>query len=243
MDNQSNSSNNKSKKGQAIILVLILVLPVLFYAFLQIFGKNEFVELDVLNPSVEGCQPNLGDSVHLIPSFSFTNQSGNQISDETVSGKIYVAGFFDLQNADTARKIMTAFERVQERFKSDKELKLLLHTFNPKSDSLEVLQQYANQYKANPEQWFFLTGDSTSLNNQLRCGYLPFSTYEDKERVYTFSADDFQPHLFILIDRDKQIRGYFDALIRTEVDRMMSEIDLLMLEYAKREEVKLKIQG
>ncbi len=236
MDNQSDSSNNKSKKGQAIILTLILIIPVLFYAFLQLFGENEFVELDVLNPAVEGCQPNLGDSVHLVPDFSFTAQTGTAVSNQTVEGKVYVAGFFNSENSDTSRTIMTALERVQERFKADKEVKILLHTFNPTIDSLETLQDFANKYKANPEQWFFLTGDSASLNNQLRCGYLPFSSYADKERVYTFSADDFQPHLFVLVDRDKQIRGYFDALIRTEVDRLMTEIDLLMLEYAKREE-------
>ncbi len=231
MDNQSNS-----KKGQAIILTLILIIPVLFYTFLQLFGENEFVELDVLNPAVEGCQPNLGDSVHLVPDFNFTSQTGTSVSNQTIEGKVYVAGFFDSENADTSKTIMTALERVQERFKEDKEVKILLHTFNPTVDSVEILKNFATKYKANPTQWFFLTGDSTQLNNQLRCGYLPFSSYADKERVYTFSADDFQAHLLVLVDRDKQIRGYFDALIRTEVDRLMTEIDLLMLEYAKREE-------
>ena len=80
-------------KRSRIILLIILVLPVLFFLTLQFGGKNKYKDLPHLGIP-EGITEK-GDTVwHTLPPFSFTDQNGNSFGSTQLKGKIFVAEFF-----------------------------------------------------------------------------------------------------------------------------------------------------
>lgn len=218
-------------KNQRRVLVLlsIIILPCLFWLLL-IMGKNHYKRLEVFGPKDVNEK---GDTIyHSIPPFSFTNQEGRTISDKDVDGKIYVASFFFATCPTICPKMNEALKGVVENFKDQKDIKFLSFTVNPEHDSVSVLKEYAKERNADSERWWFLTGNKDSIYALAREGYMvPAAAGK--------TADDFfHSQDFILIDKDKHIRGYYDGLEDADVKKLNDEIKVLMVEYKEKERKK-----
>jgi protein SCO1/2 len=79
---------------------------------------------------------------------------------------------------------------------------------------------------ADPKKWFFLTGDKKQLYDLARHSYLVTATEGNG------GADDFvHTEQFALIDKEKHIRGFYDGTDPEAVNRMMVDIEQLLLSY------------
>ena len=78
-----------------LILFLLICFPVLWY--LSIPKEQEFV-LPIFTPSdlrSNLVHPSLiGKTEHVVPNFSFIDQNGNIVSEQTIENKIYIVDFF-----------------------------------------------------------------------------------------------------------------------------------------------------
>ena len=218
----------KPGNPRKILIVLgILFLPCVFYLVL-LKGKNHYRQLEVFGPKdVDG----KGDTLyHVIPAFSFVNQEGKVISDRDLDGKIFVGSFFFVKCPTICTKMNENVQGVTQKFKDDKQVKFLSFTVNPEADSVPVLLEYAKEHSADPDQWWFLTGDKDSIYSLARDGFLVPAAGGKT------AADFFHSQDLILIDRAKRIRGIYDGLDDAEMRRLGDEILVLEHEYKEAEQ-------
>ena len=163
---------------------------------------------------------------HKIADFSLINQNGDTITQETYKDKIYVADFF-FTTCQTICPIMTDnMVDIQKEIKNDDEVMLLSHSVTPKIDSVAQLKRYAIKKGVIDSKWNLVTGDKGQIYRLARKSYLAVKDDgmpDDYGMVHTEN--------FMLIDKKRQIRGYYDGTKKEEIQRLLKDIKTLKKEY------------
>ncbi len=209
------------------IILLAVATGVFVYAFFIYDNDKPLRYLAVFGEkSVESKNGKTDTTFHTVPNFSFTNQDGKIVTEKDFDGSVYVTDFFFTTCHSICPIMSTQMERVAEKYKGNKEVKILSHTVDPEIDTVAQLKAYATKHNADTKQWMFVTGDKKSLYEIARKGYL-LNADEGNG-----GPDDFiHTQNFALIDKDKRIRGFYDGTDSTEVNQLMKDIDLLLAEY------------
>lgn len=114
---------------------------------------------------------------------------------------------------------------VQSAFKDDNDVLLLSHTVNPMHDTVEVLNAYAQSYGAIKNKWHFLTGAKKQIYDIAYKDYLVNALEDDGSEEGFLHSE-----LFILIDKQKRIRGIYDGTDSVAVSKLITDIKLLKQE-------------
>lgn len=165
-------------------------------------------------------------SYYTVPAFAFTNQFGMEVSDLDYEGKIYVTDYFFTTCPSICPVMSSQLSRLQDKLKKSSllgEVKLLSHTVDPAHDTPEVLREYANNLGADSAHWNFVTGNQEDLYDQARHGYFLTALPSD-----TAAGGFFHSDTFVLIDRNRHIRGYYDGTSTQSVDALFEDIKLLV---------------
>jgi protein SCO1/2 len=158
---------------------------------------------------------------HTISDFSLINQNGDTITEAFYDDKIYVADFF-FTTCQSICPIMTKnMKEVQDKLINDKEILLLSHSVTPEIDSVEQLKRYAISNQINDDKWNLVTGDKKQIYNLARKSYL--AVEDDPLGNY----DMIHTENFMLIDKKKQIRGFYDGTLESEIIRLLDDIEIL----------------
>jgi protein SCO1/2 len=113
--------------------------------------------------------------------------------------------------------------------KNDTIVQFISLTVNPERDSFPALFDYAKRYGADMNRWWFLTGNKKDLYRYAR-QQLHVSAPEGNG-----GAEDFiHTEQFILLDRERYIRGYYNGLDSQEVGRCAFDIGRLNMEKKHR---------
>ena len=158
---------------------------------------------------------------HKISDFSLTNQNGETVTQSKYDNKIYVADFF-FTTCQSICPIMTKnMKDIQDKLIKDSEVLLLSHTVFPEIDSVEVLKKYAVENQVIDSKWDLVTGDKKEIYDLARKSYLAAkdNTFGEYEMIHTEN--------FVLIDKKKQIRGFYDGTNKEEIDRLYKDIKIL----------------
>ena len=159
---------------------------------------------------------------HRIADFSMLNQNGDTITQENYRDKIYVADFF-FTTCPTICPIMTAnLVEVQAALANDPEVLLLSHSVTPEIDSVAQLKKYAIEKGVNDAKWNLVTGDKKQIYELARKSYL--AVQEDGDGG---PFDMIHTENFILVDKQRRIRGFYDGTKEEEMDRLLSDIEIL----------------
>ncbi len=168
----------------------------------------------------------LEQPIHQIPAFSFINQSGEKVTDQTVKDKIYVANFFFTNCPGICKRLTNNILLVQEAFKSDDAVLILSHSVTPETDSVSRLQQYAKQYKINQQQWHLLTGARNEIYTLARKSY-----FADEDLGEAQAENDFlHTENVLLIDKQRRIRGVYKGTSEADIRNLIVDIKRLQEE-------------
>lgn len=165
-------------------------------------------------------------NIHTIPDFSFTNQDGATITQEYVSGKIYVTNFFFSRCRGICPKMATNMQLLQESYKNDSDIVLLSHSVSPEADSVQVLKQYAKDNKVEYGKWNLLTGDKSKIYQLAKREYFA----GDSIGYYQTGNEFLHTENFILVDKHRRIRGVYNGTLLLEIDRIKNDIIALKRE-------------
>ncbi len=158
---------------------------------------------------------------HTISDFNLINQNGDIITQAFYDDKIYVADFF-FTTCQSICPVMTKnMKKVQDKLINDKEILLLSHSVTPEIDSVEQLKRYAILNQINDDKWNLVTGDKKQIYNLARKSYL--AVEDDPLGNY----DMIHTENFMLIDKKKQIRGFYDGTLESEIIRLLDDIEIL----------------
>ena len=165
-------------------------------------------------------------SYHKIPDFKLVNQLGDTVSQKTFDDKIYVADFFFTTCPGICLKMTGNMVKVQEAFKDDPEVLLLSHSVTPSIDSVPVLKNYADKNGVMENKWHLVTGDKTEIYDLGRNQYF----VENDLGVPKDINDFLHTENFLLIDKNKHIRGIYNGLNRASIAQLITDIKALKLE-------------
>lgn len=179
-----------------------------------------------INPRLVDSSLHLKSRGHFISDFELINQNGETVTGERLKDKIYVADFFFTTCPTICPKMADQMGRVYKKFYEDPEIMLVSHTVQPEVDSVEVLKEYAELHNADISKWIFLTGDKKQIYDLARKSYFAAVTEGDG------GVDDFiHTENFVLVDKNKMIRGFYDGTSEEDVDRLIADIEILKREY------------
>jgi protein SCO1/2 len=171
-----------------------------------------------------------------VPSFSFTNQNGELITNKDYEGKVYIVEFF-FTTCPTICPIMNYnLVEIQNSFNEFDNLGFASFTINPLYDTVEVLSDYANQFGITNKNWNLLTGDKEEIYKLANDGFNLYTAQEES------AAGGFEHSgNFALIDQEGYIRcrsddfgnpliyykGAIDFKEKTNSDGEKEEISIL----------------
>ncbi len=164
---------------------------------------------------------------HKISDFRLTNQNGKEITQADYNDKIYVADFFFTTCQDICPVMTKNMYQLQEELKNDNEILLLSHTVIPEVDTVEQLKEYAIENNVDDSKWNLLTGDKKQIYELARKSYLAVedSNFNEFDMIHTEN--------FMLIDKEKQIRGFYDGTNSEEINQLLKDIEILKQSYNK----------
>ena len=216
-----------SKYKKVLYLFAILLLPGSVYLLLWT-GDHNFKPLPKIGPkqAIENLDGTFDTLYHTIPYFEFTNQDGKKVTRDDLLGHIYVADFFFVTCPTICPKMTGQMHRVYNEFKDNDDIAFLSHTVMPEADSVPVLKEYTDKLNVKTKKWKFVTGDKKQIYNLARKTYFAAVTEGDG------GVNDFiHTENFVLVDKEKRLRGFYDGTSKKDVDRLIEDINALLYEY------------
>lgn len=231
-------SNNKFFIGIAVAVLLPLSLYLIVSKLSK--GKIKMPKHYIVEKidTLPGNPPKLDTVYHEVADLVLTNQLGEKVSlNKDLKDKMVVINFFFTECSTICPKLTRSMHILQSGFKKDpkkerslnNEIHFISITVLPEHDSFQVLRTYADRNDANPDHWWFLTGDKKTIYEFAR-KELGIATGSGDG-----GADDFiHSDKLILLDKDRYIRGYYDGLNDTAVRKCADDVVLLTLEKKKK---------
>ena len=221
---------SKNSKSKLFVVMALVLFPACIYLYFIVRLKN-VPKLPYLGPREPVEMVVHGDTIidtiyHQVPDFSFKAHNGKEIEEKVMENKICVVDFFFASCQSICPIMSNQLKRVQSHYDEFDDLLLLSHTVDPESDSVSVLNKYAHQHNADEGKWLFVTGSKKELYEIARNGYFVSASEGDGGK-----EDFIHSPMFVLVDKEKRLRGYYDGTDSTGVDRLIDDIRILIGEY------------
>ena len=210
--------------GLVLLILSIIIISIIY----QVLKPNEV--LPIFQPAKVNAE--LVDSTiqhvkkyHTISDFSLINQNGKTITQEDYKDKIYVADFF-FTTCQTICPIMTDnMLEVQNKLKNDSTIMLLSHSVTPEIDSVAQLKKYALKKGVDDTKWNLVTGEKKEIYKLARKSYLAVKTDGNGDEYDMIHTEN-----FILVDKKKRIRGFYDGTDDLDIEQLLKDIEILKRE-------------
>lgn len=219
-------------KGYKVFAIVFGVISVIIIALIY-NTLNVYQPLPIYQPAMVSTE--LVDSTiqykkkyHKIANFSFTNQNGKTVTQKDYEGKIYVADFF-FTTCQTICPIMTKnMEQIQSEILNDDDVMLLSHSVTPEIDTVAQLKRYAIKKGVNDAKWNLVTGNKKDIYAMARKSYLAVKDNGDGGPFDMVHTEN-----FMLIDKKRQIRGFYDGTNKADIEKLLNDIRHLQKETSK----------
>ena len=209
-----------------VFLILSIIIISIIYNILDVYKPLPIYQPSRVSTELVDSTIQHVKKFHKIADFSLINQNGDTITQENYKDKIYVADFF-FTTCQTICPIMTDHMReIQDKLIQDNDVLLLSHSVTPEIDSVAQLKRYAIKKGVNDTKWNLVTGDKKQIYELARKSYLAVKTDGDGGPFDMVHTEN-----FMLIDKKKQIRGFYDGTNTEDIERLIDDIAILKEEY------------
>jgi protein SCO1 len=208
-----------------VFFILSVIIIFSIYILLKPEERLPVYQPDMVNAELVDSTVQYVRKYHKIADFKLVNQNGDTITQEYYKDKIYIADFF-FTTCLTICPIMTDhMVKIQDRIKDDEEVLLLSHTVFPVADSVPVLKKYADEKGVIDEKWNLVTGDKKEIYKLARKSYLATKSTGDGGPYDMIHTEN-----FILVDGDRQIRGFYDGTDPDAIENLLHDLKVLKKE-------------
>ncbi|MCW3073357.1 MAG: electron transporter SenC [Flaviaesturariibacter sp.] len=168
-----------------------------------------------------------------LPDFKLTNQLGKEVGWEDMKGKVVVADFFFTHCPTICPRMTMNMKRLQSGISSGQKVgdktqrfvQFLSFSVDPERDSVPALKDWANRFEIDPDSWWLLTGDKKMIYD-LSIEHMKVLAQDGKGVDTSFFHTDY----IVLIDKHRNIRGYYHGLDTTAIGQLSRDIILVSLE-------------
>ena len=210
-------------KNKLFVLTIFLIL----FAWFKALPTNDSFELPKYAPA--DLKPTLvhpsliGKTEHFVPDFSFTNQNGEIVNQKYMDDKIYVANFFFTSCPSICIDLTNNLKIVQNEFKNSEDVFILSHSVDPEIDTTKRLKRYEEINSIDDKNWFLLRGEINEIIRIAQFGYFAIASSDlliEDSLIHTEN--------FILIDKNRQIRGVYNGTSKLEMSYLIDDIKTLL---------------
>ena len=213
------------KKSIPTLIIMAFFSVIMIYAIYSLLTPEK--KLPVYNPA--DVNPRLVDeslvhirSNHKVLDFKLINQNGDTITQEDYKDKIYVADFFFTRCMTICPVMTNNIAKLQDVFINEDDIKFLSLSVTPVMDSVPVLKEYAIKKGVIDGKWNITTGPKKHIYDLARKSY--FAVLDEGDG----GVQDFiHTENFILVDKKRQIRGFYDGTDNDDIQRLIEDIKLL----------------
>ena len=216
------------KKSVPTLLIMAVFSVGMIYAIYTLLTPDK--KLPVFNPS--DVNPKLVDESvvhirrnHKVADFKLINQNGEIVTQDDYKDKIYVADFFFTRCMTICPVMTNNMGKLQEVFKNDDDIKFLSLSVTPEMDSIPILKEYAVNKGVIDAKWNITTGDKKHIYELARKSY--FAVLDEGDGGL---QDFIHTENFILVDKKRQIRGFYDGTDSEDIERLILDIKILQNE-------------
>lgn len=163
---------------------------------------------------------------HKVADFELINQNGEVITQNDYTDKIYVADFFFTRCLTICPIMTNNMGKLQEVFKNDDDIKFLSLSVTPVMDSVPILRAYADKKGVIDAKWNITTGAKKHIYELARKSY--FAVLDEGDGGL---QDFIHTENFVLVDKKRQIRGYYDGTDDEDIQRLILDIKILQMEF------------
>jgi protein SCO1 len=160
----------------------------------------------------------------VIADFRLTDQDSNLITNSTFDDRIYVADFIFLSCPTICPKMTKEMLKVYHAFDDNKHVNFISHTIDPEYDTIPRLRSYSTSLGVQTERWHFVTAPADTIYKLAASYYATVYPDSTVPGGFTHSGG------FLLIDKQRHIRGVYDGTDTTETGRLIRDIHVLLKE-------------
>ncbi|MEZ5046670.1 MAG: SCO family protein [Chitinophagaceae bacterium] len=228
-----------AKKIRSVLLgsFFSFLVPLLAFLYLKYKGHDGHIAMPK-HYVIDSIAQNIRDNknvpdtfFHQISNLKLLNQLGDSIGlVQNFEGKILVVNFFFTTCQTICPTLTKNMALLNKAFiKNDTALRFVSISVDPITDSVNRLRMYADKYHANHDKWFFATGNKKEI--------YAFARQELQLNLDEGSGDEndfIHPEKFVLIDKYRNIRGYYNGLDSNNVRLCAEDIARLIVEKKKK---------
>ena len=160
---------------------------------------------------------------HRILDFNLVNHLGDTVTLADVQGQILVVDFFFTRCATICPLMTKNLQRIHDRLGPDAPVQLMSHSVTPVADSVSVLSAYADKHGADPDLWWFLTGEKSEIYTLARKSY--FSCLDEGDGGF---QDFVHTENIVLVDDQGRLRGFYDGTDTKAMSQLFSDLEFLL---------------
>ena len=161
--------------------------------------------------------------VHTIGDFSFLNQDSTLISQQDIEGKIHVANFIFTSCGSICPTMTRNLKMVSDSLKDEKDICFLSYSVTPWIDRPYILKNFKAKNTIENPNWHFLTGSKSAIYQLARQSY-----FAEEDLGFSKDSTEFlHTEHFILVDKNKRIRGIYNGTLTLEMQQLLADIRML----------------
>jgi cytochrome oxidase Cu insertion factor (SCO1/SenC/PrrC family) len=168
-----------------------------------------------------------------VEDFSFTNQDGRTITKADLLGRPWAICFVFTKCLGPCPTVTRQLRELQDRLR-DEDIRLVTLTVDPARDTAEVLANYAKLNGADPEKWYFLTGDQAAIYGLIHRSFkMPVQEVTGPDRKEGFEV--IHSTNVMLVNADGVVVGKYNAAKDTEMADLRRELAAMAVPVVKSE--------
>lgn len=210
----------------AVLGILSIIIIYFIYNALKPKERLPIYQPNMVNPELVDSTLHDTKKYHTIADFELINQNGDTITEKNYQNSIYIADFF-FTTCPSICPIMTKnMAAIQASILEDDEVRLLSHSVTPQIDSVAQLKKYALEKGVLDSKWNLVTGDKKQIYTLARKSYLAVKNDGDGGPFDMIHTEN-----FILVDKERRIRGFYDGTNQEEIEKLMDDLGILKASY------------
>ena len=197
-------------KRNVLIIILLIVFGLVFVPrIIDRVKNNDISRSESRSLKLDNFEKNIKPLPYLlmnnerkkVPEFNFFNQNGELVSNNDYIGKVYIVEFFFTTCTTICPVMNTNLIHIQNSFTKFSDFGIASFSINPEYDTVDILNQYANENGIVNSNWNLMTGDRSQIYKLANDGF----------NLYTAASSDFidgfeHSGYFALIDKQGFIR-------------------------------------
>lgn len=214
-------------------LLLVIGAPVFFFLVFRPLSKiprppapPHYYPLGVVE-SVNDVHEKQIDSVwQTVANDTFTTQTGDPFVLDSLHDNIYVADFFFASCPSQCPAMAAQLQRVQNAFIKDRNFRIISFSVDPVRDTVARLREYAKAHNAIAGRWYFVTAPKEKTYKLADKSFHLIAKQDEDDGPNGFIHSE----KFTLVDANGIIRGYYNGLDSSSVNKLMGDIVLVLRE-------------